>query len=89
MAKEAMAAPDAKSNQNNCNVARSIVNCSGDGVMLQRLYGTQLASPRPNWRQFEIGKSKMARDFDVVSHNFSTCIPPPVHSRVWFAKPHY
>ena len=23
---------------------------------------------------------KMARDFEAPSHNFSTCVPPPLHS---------
>jgi len=84
MAKEAMAAAEAKANQNNCNVAMSIVNASGHAVMLQPLDGTQLASPRPHWRQFEITKPKMDRGSDVPSNNFSTSLLRLVHSRVAF-----
>jgi hypothetical protein len=32
-------------------------------------------------------KTKMARDFDAPSHNFSTCVLPPFHSRVRSQRP--
>ena len=44
MAKKAMAGAEAKANQNNWNVAISIVDSGGHAVMLHRLDGTQLAS---------------------------------------------
>jgi glc operon protein GlcG len=44
MAKKVMAAAEAKANQNNWNVAISIVDSGGHTVMLHRLDGTQLAS---------------------------------------------